>query len=119
MAQSSRLGHCPRKPRIYRVLTEIAELPSGSGMVFKAVDLALMFGLAASFGLLLASHVALSVGLSVLGPWYRGLVAFVLPPLAPFWGYHGKLHGRALLWVLSLVAHLACLTAAGIGKGGS
>jgi len=83
------------------------------------VDLALMFGLSASFGLLLASHVALSVGLFLLGPWYRGLIAFVVPPLAPFWGYYGKLHTRALLWVLALVTHVACLTAAGIGRAGS
>jgi hypothetical protein len=82
------------------------------------VDLALMFGLAASLGLLLASHVALSVGLALLGPWYRGLVAFLVPPLAPFWGYHGRLHARSSLWILSLVIHLACLTAAAIGGAG-
>jgi len=83
------------------------------------VDLALMFGLAASFGLLLASHVALSVGLGVLGPWYRGLIAFFVPPLAPFWGYYGKLHARSLLWILSLVMHVACVTAAAIGGSGT
>ena len=74
-----------------------------------------MFGLSASLGLLLASHVALSVGLAVLGPWQRGVIAFVVPPLAPFWGYHGKLHTRSLLWIISLVTHVACLTAAAIG----
>src|SRR6188768_572748 len=40
-------------------------LPSSagaSGIVARPVDLALMFGLAGSLGLLLASHVALSVG---------------------------------------------------------
>jgi hypothetical protein len=83
------------------------------------VDLALMFGLAASFGLLLASHVALSVGLARAGPWQRGVVAFLVPPLAPFWGYSGKLHARSLLWIVSLVTHLACLTAAAIGTVGS
>ncbi|HKO49256.1 MAG TPA: hypothetical protein VJV79_16095 [Polyangiaceae bacterium] len=82
------------------------------------MDLALMLGLAASLGLLLASHVALSVGLAVLGPWHRGLIAFVVPPLAPFWGYSGKLHARSLLWILSFVTHLACLTAAAIGGAG-
>ncbi|MEI9941817.1 MAG: hypothetical protein WDO69_31775 [Pseudomonadota bacterium] len=82
------------------------------------MDLALMFGLAASLGLLLASHVALSIGLAVLGPWQRGLIAFVLPPLAPFWGYHGKLHTRSLLWIIALVTHFACLTAAAIGSAG-
>ncbi|MEI9949185.1 MAG: hypothetical protein WDO74_09425 [Pseudomonadota bacterium] len=83
------------------------------------MDLALMFGLAVSLGLLLASHVALSVGLAVLGPWQRGLIAFVVPPLAPFWGYSGKLHARSLLWIISLVMHVACLTAAGIGSAGN
>jgi hypothetical protein len=78
-----------------------------------------MFGLAASLGVLLASHVALSVGLGIRGPWYRGLIAFAVPPLAPFWGYHGKLHTRSLLWILSLVTHVACLTAAAIGDAGS
>lgn len=78
-----------------------------------------MFGLAASFGLLLTSHVALSVGLARLGPWQRGVVAFLVPPLAPFWGYSGKLHARSLLWIVSLVAHLACLTAAAIGTARS
>ncbi len=78
-----------------------------------------MFGLAVSLGLLLASHVALSVGLAVLGPWQRGLIAFVVPPLAPFWGYSGKLHARSLLWIISLVMHVACLTAAGIGSAGN
>jgi len=76
-----------------------------------------MFGLAASLGLLFASHVALSVGLAMLGPWQRGLIAFVVPPLAPFWGYSGKLHTRSLLWIISLVTHVACLTAAAIGGG--
>jgi len=74
-----------------------------------------MFGLAASLGLLLASHVALSVGLAAGGPWQRALLAFVVPPLAPFWGYHDKLHARTLLWLIALVTHMACLTTAAIG----
>ncbi len=78
-----------------------------------------MFGLAASLGLLLASHVALSVGLAMLGPWQRGVIAFVVPPLAPFWGYNGKLHTRSLLWIIALVSHVACLTAAAIGAASS
>jgi hypothetical protein len=80
------------------------------------LDLALMLGLAASLGLLLASHVALSVGLGLRGPWHRGLIAFLVPPLAPFWGYHGKLHARSVVWIASLVAHVACVTAAAIGS---
>lgn len=83
------------------------------------MDLALMFGLATSLGVLLASHVALSAGLAVRGPWHRGLLAFLVPPLAPLWGYHGKLHTRALVWIVATVVHVACLTAAAIGSGPS
>jgi hypothetical protein len=83
------------------------------------LDLALMFGLAASLGLLLASHVALCAGLAALGAWQRALFAFVVPPLAPFWGYSGKLHTRSLLWIVALVTHVACLTAAAIGSAGN
>ena len=82
------------------------------------VDLALIIALVVSAGALLATHVALSVGLARRGPWHRGLLAFVVPPLAPFWGYHGKLHARSLLWIIALTLHIACLTAAAIGSSG-
>ncbi|HEY5375542.1 MAG TPA: hypothetical protein VIK01_17805 [Polyangiaceae bacterium] len=80
------------------------------------MDLALMIALSTSLGLLLATHVALSFGLARIGPWHRGLVAFVVPPLAPFWGYHGKLHARSLVWIIALAVHVACLTASAIGS---
>jgi hypothetical protein len=83
------------------------------------VDLALLIALVVSAGVLLSTHVALSVGLWRLGPWHRGLVAFVVPPLAPFWGYHGKLHSRSLIWIIAVSIHIACLTAAAIGGSGS
>ncbi|HEX3778001.1 MAG TPA: hypothetical protein VHV51_26220 [Polyangiaceae bacterium] len=79
------------------------------------VDLALIIVLVLSAGVLLSTHVSLSVELARLGPWYRGLLAFVLPPLAPFWGYHGKLHTRSLIWIIAVTIHVACLTAAAIG----
>jgi uncharacterized membrane protein YgaE (UPF0421/DUF939 family) len=75
-----------------------------------------MIALAVSLGLLLATHVALSFGLGRKGPWQRGLIAFLVPPLAPFWGYHGKLHARSLLWIVALSLHLLCLMAANIGS---
>jgi hypothetical protein len=75
-----------------------------------------MIALSASLGLLLATHVALSFGLARLGPWHRGLLAFVVPPLAPLWGYHGKLHARSLVWIVALAVHLSCLIAANIGS---
>ena len=83
------------------------------------VDLALIITLVVSAGVLLSTHVSLSIGLARLGPWHRGVVAFVVPPLAPFWGYHGKLHTRSLIWIIALTIHIACLTAAAIGSAGS
>jgi hypothetical protein len=80
------------------------------------VDLALIIALIFSAGVLLSTHLALSVGLARRGPWQRGLVAFLVPPLAPLWGYHGKLHKRSLIWIVALVIHITCLTAAAIGK---
>ena len=77
-----------------------------------------MIALSTSLGLLFATHVALSFWRARLGPWPRGLVAFVVPPLAPFWGYHGKLHARSLVWIVALAVHLGCLTAAAIGSSG-
>jgi hypothetical protein len=83
------------------------------------VDLALLIALVVSAGVLLSTHVALSVGLARLGPWHRGLIALVVPPLAPFWGYHGKLHSRSLIWIIAVTVHIACLTAAAIGGSGT
>jgi hypothetical protein len=83
------------------------------------VDLALLTALVISAGVLLATHVSLSVGLARLGPWHRGLLAFAVPPLAPLWGYHGKLHTRSLIWIIAVTIHIACLTAAAIGGSGT
>lgn len=111
------MGH-ERKPAFVAVLAVFDGARAAPGYVphGNSVDLALTFGLSLSLGLLLASHVALSVGLALLGPWYRGVIAFVVPPLAPFWGYHGRLHRRALIWIIAVVVHLACLTASAIGS---
>ena len=83
------------------------------------MDLALIITLVISAGVLLSTHVSLSIGLARLGPWHRGIVAFVVPPLAPFWGYHGKLHTRSLIWIIAVTIHIVCLTAAAIGSSGS
>ena len=83
------------------------------------MDLALLIALVVSAGVLLATHVSLSVGLWRLGPWHRGLLALLVPPLAPLWGYHGKLHTRSLIWIIAITIHIGCLTAAAIGGAGT
>ncbi len=59
------------------------------------------------------AHVALAWGLMRRGPAWRGLVALIIHPLAPLWGYEAHLKKRSALWVASLfvygVALVVCL----------
>jgi hypothetical protein len=51
------------------------------------------------------AHVALAWGLMRRGPAWRGLMALVLHPLAPLWGYEARLLKRSALWVVSLFVY--------------
>jgi hypothetical protein len=52
-----------------------------------------------------AAHLALLVLLARRPPRYRALVAFVLPPLAPYYGWMGKIRHLPLVWLVSLGAY--------------
>jgi hypothetical protein len=79
------------------------------------LDLAILLGLCLSLGLLAASHVALVAGLFGRAPRLRGLLAFVLPPLAPIWGLQARMRLRSGLWLAAFAVHVLCLIAASIG----
>jgi len=79
-----------------------------------SLDLALLGALSIAVGLHLVAHVTLVIGLLRRDPWWRGLVALFVPPLAPFWGYEARLRGRVTLWVVTLVVYLAAVTAAAL-----
>jgi hypothetical protein len=79
-----------------------------------SLDLALLAALSIAVGLHLVAHVTLVIGLLRRDPWWRGLVALVVPPLAPFWGYEARLRGRVTLWVVTLVVYLASVTTAAL-----
>ena len=66
------------------------------------VDLAKVICLLAAFALLVTVHVALAAGLGARQPRWRGPVAFLVPPLAPYWGYAAGMRRRAVLWLLGL-----------------
>ena len=85
-----------------------------SGYIGRPVDLVLLGLICACVGLHLVAHVTLVIGLLKRKPWWRGLVALVVPPLAPFWGYEAELRGRVTLWVVTLAVYLASLTAAAL-----
>jgi len=85
-----------------------------SDYVREYVDFVLLGLISGALGLHVVSHVMLVMGLLRRRPWWRGLVAFVMPPLAPFWGYEARLYGAVALWVISLVIYVASLTAAAL-----
>jgi hypothetical protein len=51
------------------------------------------------------AHVALLVRLARKGPRYRALVAFFLPPLAPYYGWLAGAGRLALVWLVALGAY--------------
>jgi hypothetical protein len=71
-----------------------------------------MLTLVGSFAILCTAHLSLAFGLSQQKPRWRGLVALVLAPLAPYWGYSAKMRLRALVWVGAFSVYSLALVAA-------
>jgi hypothetical protein len=57
-----------------------------------------------AFAVVVTAHVTLVVGLAGRAPRWRALVALVVPPLAPYWGWDG-LRRRSLLWMAGAVVY--------------
>ncbi len=76
------------------------------------VDAFLVGSIVVSFATLLTAHLALAAGLLARSPRSRGLVALLVPPLAPYYGAREKLWVRAILWIASLVVYVAARIAA-------
>jgi len=85
-----------------------------SGYLGRALDYVLLALISAAVGLNLVAHVTLVIGLLRRGPWWHGLLALLVPPLAAYWGYEAKLRGRVTLWVATLAVYLASATAAAL-----
>jgi len=66
-----------------------------------------MAAIVLSFAVLVTAHVALVAGLAVREPRTRGLVALLVPPLAPYWGLRERMRVRAAIWSLSLLVYVA------------
>lgn len=76
-------------------------------------DALVLGALLVSFATLLTTHVAISVRLLLRQkPRYRGLLALVVPPLAPAWAYAADWRGLCWLWVGSVVAYALSLLVA-------
>lgn len=79
------------------------------------MDLGIYLVASLAFGILVTAHVSLVVGLLLRRPRWRGLVALVLPPLAPYWGYETGLRLRTLVWVGAVCVYAVARILAGLG----
>lgn len=72
-----------------------------------------IFGaLVSSFSALCTVHVALVVGLAQRRPRWHAVVALIVAPLAPYWGFRERLRLRAGVWALSCATYLLSLALA-------
>ena len=62
-----------------------------------------------AFATLVTVHVALAAGLTARAPRWRGPVAFLVPPLAPIWGWRTRLRARTVLWIVAAALYVALL----------
>lgn len=70
------------------------------------VGLLLMVG---AFALLVTTHFALAFGLVFRRPRWRGPLALLVPPLAPYFGMLEKLRVRSWLWLAALALYVVGL----------
>ena len=73
-----------------------------------------MLVLAGAFGMLDTAHVALFVALLRRPPRWRAIVALVVPPLAPFWGWEARQRFASAVWVFALLVYGLAVTLAAI-----
>lgn len=70
-------------------------------------DLILTLALSVALAAWVTDHVALSVGLMRRPPRWRGLVALLVAPLAPVFGFGARLRVRSVLWIVLAIAYVA------------
>jgi hypothetical protein len=61
--------------------------------------------LASALAVFLAAHVALVAGLAQKRTWGRAVVALLVPPLAPWWGYRAGLRVATIAWCAALALY--------------
>jgi hypothetical protein len=76
------------------------------------VDIAVAATLILSFALLATAHVAIGTGLLTRPPRWRAALAFLVPPLAPFWGFREGLRVWSGIWLASVAVYAVCLSLA-------
>jgi hypothetical protein len=54
---------------------------------------------------LASAHATLAIGLARRTPRWRGPVAFLVAPLAPWWGWQARMRVRGVVWVASALVY--------------
>jgi hypothetical protein len=80
------------------------------------MDLAILLTLVGSFAVLVTVHLWLSLALARQKPWWRGAVALIVAPLAPYWGLASRLRALSVVWVTALVTYGLSLLVAMAGE---
>ncbi len=75
-------------------------------------DAVVLTVLVLAFATLVTTHLALAAGLTRRHPRWRGPVALVVVPLAPWWGAHDRMLVRSVLWIAAAAVYVACLVLA-------
>ena len=74
-----------------------------------ACDVALLSFLVIAFATLLTVHVGLAVALVRNGRRRRALAAFLVVPLAPYWGWREGMRARGILWIAAALSYVGAL----------
>ena len=84
--------------------------------MFPAVANAVVLGaLLVCFAASITTHVAIAVRLMIRAkPRYRGVIALLVPPLAPMWAYRERWTKSCWLWVGSVCAYAVMVAVASI-----
>jgi hypothetical protein len=70
-------------------------------------DIVLVALVVLAFAVLLTVHVAIVFGLLGRRPRWRGLLALLVVPLAPYWAWREGMRVRAALWAGAAVLYVA------------
>ena len=66
-----------------------------------------------SFATLVTAHVAICARLVWrVRPWYRGIAAFFVAPLAPWWAFEQGWRKSGLVWIGAVLAYVVGLVLA-------